>query len=148
MCCISARAQPLGLPIMAAQHSQHQPAPAHPHPHAANQASGNCSSNSHSNSSPDDDDFSWITSQDLVTLKEMGDESGLRPQDAVLRQHIKTLPKGSKPVRFVGEGAANAVFEFRVPEASRLAPGFKGWHHLPSDPLDVADGLAPLAPRA
>lgn len=102
------------LPIMAAQRSPPQPA------HATNQPS--------SGNNSDDDDFSWIATKDMLTLEEMSDEPGLRAHDAVARQHIKTLPRGTRPVRFVGEGAANAVFEFRVPEASRLAPDFKGWH--------------------
>lgn len=62
----------------------------------------------------------------MATLKEMSSEPGLVAHENLYRENIKTLPKGTKLVRFVGEGAANAVFEFKVPEASRLGADFKG----------------------
>lgn len=36
----------------------------------------------------------------------------------------KTLPPGTKPTKFVGEGAANAVFEIQVPQDNTQT--FKG----------------------
>lgn len=42
------------------------------------------------------------------------------------QKHFKHLPRGSKPVAFVGEGAANAVFEIKVPQYCLSDQSFKG----------------------
>ncbi|OAR00774.1 hypothetical protein LLEC1_07321 [Akanthomyces lecanii] len=47
-----------------------------------------------------------------------GDEMWQRP--------LKRLPRGSRPVTFVGEGAANAVFEIKVPQNGLPNQSFKG----------------------
>jgi inositol-pentakisphosphate 2-kinase len=39
---------------------------------------------------------------------------------------VSLLPRGTKPVRLVGEGAANAVFEIKVPPNSRMDAQFQG----------------------
>ncbi|UKZ54834.1 hypothetical protein TrVGV298_008648 [Trichoderma virens] len=39
---------------------------------------------------------------------------------------VSILPRGTKPVRLVGEGAANAVFEIKVPPGSRVGAQFQG----------------------
>ncbi|KAM0265210.1 hypothetical protein ACHAQJ_000363 [Trichoderma viride] len=39
---------------------------------------------------------------------------------------VSFLPRGTKPVRLVGEGAANAVFEIKVPPNSRMDAQFQG----------------------
>jgi inositol-pentakisphosphate 2-kinase len=39
---------------------------------------------------------------------------------------LKVLPKGTRPVKFIGEGSANAVFEIKVPDAGRHGHMFKG----------------------
>ncbi|OAA67423.1 inositol-pentakisphosphate 2-kinase [Cordyceps fumosorosea ARSEF 2679] len=48
--------------------------------------------------------------------------------DAMWQKHLKHkhLPRGSKPVAFVGEGAANAVFEIKVPQHGASDHNFKG----------------------
>ncbi|KAK0389379.1 hypothetical protein NLU13_2954 [Sarocladium strictum] len=62
----------------------------------------------------DECDDSWISPQDLERLKDI---SRYEPRDtAVDGQGILTLPPGTLPTRLVGEGAANAVFEFSVPQ--------------------------------
>lgn len=114
---LSCRA-PAPVPIMPAQPSP--PQLAHVHEAASRPSSANNS---------DDDDFSWVAPKDMVTLKEMNTEPSRLSHEMLYHQNIKTLPRGTKPVRFVGEGAANAVFEFQVPEGSGLAPDFKGRCH-------------------
>lgn len=44
------------------------------------------------------------------------------------KHHLKHkhLPRGSKPVAFVGEGAANAVFEIKLPQHGSSDSNFKG----------------------
>lgn len=42
------------------------------------------------------------------------------------QKHFKHLPKGTKPVTFVGEGAANAVFEIKIPHHGLRDQSFKG----------------------
>lgn len=39
---------------------------------------------------------------------------------------VKTLPKATIPIKLVGEGAANAVFEIRVPSDAPDAAVFQG----------------------
>lgn len=39
---------------------------------------------------------------------------------------VSILPRGTKPVRLVGEGAANAVFEIKLPPGSRVGAQFQG----------------------
>jgi hypothetical protein len=59
-------------------------------------------------------DDSWISPADLDRLRDI---ARYEPQDPAVNGHgIKSLPDGTIPTRLVGEGAANAVFEFRVPE--------------------------------
>ncbi|KAH7328425.1 inositol-pentakisphosphate 2-kinase-domain-containing protein [Stachybotrys elegans] len=69
----------------------------------------------------DGDDDDWISPQHMAILQEI-----LKERGAAYRTYIKTLPKGTKPVKFVGEGAANAVFEIQIPDNSPNASDFKG----------------------
>ncbi|KAJ6781378.1 hypothetical protein PWT90_04324 [Aphanocladium album] len=46
--------------------------------------------------------------------------------DEMWQKHFKHLPRGTKPVTFVGEGAANAVFEIKVPQHGLSDQNFKG----------------------
>ncbi|XWW97048.1 hypothetical protein V2A60_005029 [Cordyceps javanica] len=47
--------------------------------------------------------------------------------DEMRQKHLtKHLPRGSRPVAFVGEGAANAVFEIKVPQHGLSDQNFKG----------------------
>lgn len=50
------------------------------------------------------------------------------------QKHFKHLPRGSKPAAFVGEGAANAVFEIKVPHHGLADLNFKGNSSLLSPP--------------
>ncbi|KAL6867891.1 inositol-pentakisphosphate 2-kinase domain-containing protein [Trichoderma novae-zelandiae] len=46
--------------------------------------------------------------------------------DGAYHPLVSILPRGTKPVRLVGEGAANAVFEIKVPPSSRAGAQFQG----------------------
>lgn len=46
--------------------------------------------------------------------------------DGAYHPLVSILPRGTKPVRLVGEGAANAVFEIKVPPGSRVGAQFQG----------------------
>lgn len=46
--------------------------------------------------------------------------------DGAYHPLVSILPRGTKPVRLVGEGAANAVFEIKVPPNSRVGAQFQG----------------------
>ncbi|PQK12146.1 hypothetical protein BB8028_0003g07640 [Beauveria bassiana] len=46
--------------------------------------------------------------------------------DEMWQKHFKHLPRGSRPISFVGEGAANAVFEIKVPQHGVTDQSFKG----------------------
>lgn len=71
---------------------------------------------------------SWITSEDRSRLRAMTPAAATnRPLScALLHRLIKRLPPGSKPVKLVGEGAANAVFEIKVPRSHASKEDFKG----------------------
>ncbi|KAF4506875.1 hypothetical protein G6O67_006912 [Ophiocordyceps sinensis] len=59
-----------------------------------------------------DDDGSWITPQDMVLLKAVNPDVGLRSRNSFhQRPRVRRLPEGTRPLRLVGEGAANAVFQ-------------------------------------
>ncbi|KAI5465682.1 inositol-pentakisphosphate 2-kinase-domain-containing protein [Mariannaea sp. PMI_226] len=72
----------------------------------------------------DDDDF-WPTSQDVAEMAIM--LNGAATPLSWNRHSLKRLPRGTRPVRLVGEGAANAVFELGLPEGYPNASEFKGW---------------------
>ena len=84
----------------------------------------------------DCDGFSSSSIPNVVTaLEDMRPETALPTRsrswnDPHLQQQpqfrIKTLPRATQPVRLVGEGAANAVFELCVPDGCRDAKDFKG----------------------
>lgn len=48
------------------------------------------------------------------------------PTQEMWQKRFKHLPRGSKPVAFVGEGAANAVFEIKIPQHGVSDQNFKG----------------------
>ncbi|KAK5990155.1 Inositol-pentakisphosphate 2-kinase [Cladobotryum mycophilum] len=80
----------------------------------------------------EDEDYSWITPADMVILGDLRADpetpfSARDSRSSMYRQpQVSRLPKGTKPVRLVGEGAANAVFEIKVPRSSRISDHFKG----------------------
>ncbi|KAG6024494.1 hypothetical protein E4U41_001777 [Claviceps citrina] len=73
-------------------------------------------------------DSAWLTSQDMAILKVIGSEPCLANCQCQHHHHcIKRLPAGTKPVKLVGEGAANAVFELKAPpQRDRAARDLKG----------------------
>lgn len=73
-----------------------------------------------------DEDGSWITPRDMAILKGMGTELILMAGGNLHQACIKWLPAGTKPVRLIGEGAANAVFEIKVPHRDRAGQKFTG----------------------
>ena len=60
----------------------------------------------------------WISAEDMALLNQLKGES-----PSATYHHIKRLPSGTKPVRLVGEGAANAVFEIKVPRGNEFKGG-------------------------
>ncbi|KAG5976808.1 hypothetical protein E4U55_007214 [Claviceps digitariae] len=75
-----------------------------------------------------DSNSTWLNSKDMAILKVISCEPCLANCQGQHHHHcIKRLPPGTKPVKLVGEGAANAVFELKIPQRDR--PGrdsFKG----------------------
>ncbi|EFY98743.1 inositol-pentakisphosphate 2-kinase [Metarhizium robertsii] len=75
-----------------------------------------------------DHDGGWLTPQDMAILKVLGSEPC--PMNCLGQHHhqcLKRLPSGTKPVKLVGEGSANAVFEIKVPPRDRAGRDFKGY---------------------
>ncbi|KAH8737834.1 inositol-pentakisphosphate 2-kinase-domain-containing protein [Ilyonectria robusta] len=71
------------------------------------------------------EDDLWPTSQDVAEMAIM-----LNGSAAPLswdRHSLKRLPRGARPVKLIGEGAANAVFELALPEGYPPSSEFKGW---------------------
>lgn len=60
----------------------------------------------------------WISPKDMALLNKLKGES-----PGATYHHIKCLPSGTMPVRLVGEGAANAVFEIKVPRGNEFKGG-------------------------
>lgn len=60
----------------------------------------------------------WISPTDMALLDKLKGES-----PGATYHHIKRLPSGTKPIRLVGEGAANAVFEIKVPRGNEFKGG-------------------------
>ncbi|KEY66815.1 hypothetical protein S7711_09499 [Stachybotrys chartarum IBT 7711] len=71
------------------------------------------------------DGYPWITSRDMAIIKDVAKQRGFDDPALYLGQ-LKTLPKGTRPVRLIGEGSANAVFELKFPETCRHASEFNG----------------------
>ncbi|KAG5952647.1 hypothetical protein E4U57_005916 [Claviceps arundinis] len=77
-----------------------------------------------------EDDSIWLKPQDMAILKATaavrGESCLANCQD---QQHhcIKRLPVGAKPVKLVGEGAANAVFELKYPSRDRAGRDLQGF---------------------
>lgn len=70
------------------------------------------------------EDDLWPTSQDVAEMAIM-----LNGSAAPLswdRHSLKRLPRGARPVKLIGEGAANAVFELALPEGYPPSSEFKG----------------------
>ncbi|TWU73719.1 hypothetical protein ED733_005200 [Metarhizium rileyi] len=74
-----------------------------------------------------DDDGAWLTSQDMAILKVLGGEPCSINSSGQHHHCLKRLPTGTKPVKLVGEGSANAVFEIKVPPHDRAGRSFKGY---------------------
>ncbi|KAG5925735.1 hypothetical protein E4U53_003235 [Claviceps sorghi] len=90
-----------------------------------------------------DHDSTWLNSQDMAILKVIGCEPCLANCQGQHHHCVKRLPAGTKPVRLVGEGAANAVFELKVPQRDRA-----GRDNLKGLLLRVAKVHSPGAPLA
>jgi inositol-pentakisphosphate 2-kinase len=71
-----------------------------------------------------EDDHIWPTAQDVVEMSIMLNGSALPLSWS--RETLKRLPMGTRPVKMVGEGAANVVFELGIPEGNLRANDFKG----------------------
>ncbi|RSL86972.1 hypothetical protein CEP52_015667 [Fusarium oligoseptatum] len=72
-----------------------------------------------------EDDQLWPTSQDVAEMAIMIHGSAVPLSWS--RETLKRLPPGTRPLKLVGEGAANVVFELAVPEGFPWAHEFKGW---------------------
>ncbi|KAM5351440.1 hypothetical protein ACJ41O_004163 [Fusarium nematophilum] len=75
--------------------------------------------------SSSEDDHVWPTPQDVVEMAIMIHDSAAPL--SWTRESLKRLPLGTRPLKLVGEGAANAVFELAIPEGVPWAHEFKGW---------------------
>ncbi|KAF4333573.1 inositol-pentakisphosphate 2-kinase [Fusarium beomiforme] len=75
--------------------------------------------------SSSEDDHVWPTPQDVVEMSIMLNGSAIPL--SWTRESLKRLPMGTRPVKMVGEGAANVVFELSIPEGNLWANDFKGW---------------------
>ncbi|EXA49536.1 hypothetical protein FOQG_00908 [Fusarium oxysporum f. sp. raphani 54005] len=75
--------------------------------------------------SSSEDDHVWPTPQDVVEMSIMLNGSAVPL--SWTRESLKRLPMGTRPVKMVGEGAANVVFELGIPEGNMWANDFKGW---------------------
>ncbi|KAL7798486.1 inositol-pentakisphosphate 2-kinase domain-containing protein [Trichoderma ceciliae] len=64
-----------------------------------------------------------VPALDMLDMLDMLDTSD---SSSVYHPLVSILPRGTKPVRLVGEGAANAVFEIKVPPSSRVDAQFQG----------------------
>ncbi|KYK60019.1 hypothetical protein DCS_01153 [Drechmeria coniospora] len=79
----------------------------------------------HDDAGLDDDDCSWITPKDMALLKALAAADASR---GTLQHHgrPKMLPRGTRPLKLVGEGSANAVFELKLPRHNGSVPEFHG----------------------
>ncbi|KOS21313.1 Inositol-pentakisphosphate 2-kinase [Escovopsis weberi] len=91
-------------------------------------------------SDPDEGDISWMTFSDMAVLKAMAGgyqpsicakcQSGSLSDGGSVKAHklpaLARLPQGTKIVKFVGEGTANAVFEIAVPPDCPTRDRFEG----------------------
>ncbi|RFN46840.1 inositol-pentakisphosphate 2-kinase [Fusarium flagelliforme] len=75
--------------------------------------------------SSSEDDHIWPTAQDVVEMSIMLNGSALPLSWS--RETLKRLPMGTRPIKMVGEGAANVVFELGIPEGNVRAKEFRGW---------------------
>ncbi|KAF4452552.1 Inositol-pentakisphosphate 2-kinase [Fusarium austroafricanum] len=75
--------------------------------------------------SSSEDDHVWPTPQDVVEMSIMLNGSAVPL--SWTRESLKRLPIGSRPIKMVGEGAANVVFELGIPEGNMWANDFNGW---------------------
>lgn len=73
-----------------------------------------------------DDDSAWLNPQDMAILKVISSEPCLANCQDQHHRCVKRLPAGTKPVKLVGEGSANAVFEIKVPQRDRAGRDMKG----------------------
>jgi hypothetical protein len=73
------------------------------------------------------EDELWPTEQDIAEMSLM-----LYNPPVPLsweRRSLKRLPPGAMPVKLIGEGAANVVFEIGFPPDYQSAPTFQGESH-------------------
>jgi inositol-pentakisphosphate 2-kinase len=84
-------------------------------------------------SSPDD--HIWPTPQDVVEMSIMLNGSAVPL--SWNRETLKRLPMGTRPIKLIGEGAANVVFELDIPEGNKWANDFKGWLYLLSSIINM-----------
>ena len=69
---------------------------------------------------------SWVAPQDMAILQAQGAEPGFKSRGGLRQSRLRRLPRGTRPVKLVGEGAANAVFELKIPRRSCSDSGFTG----------------------
>ena len=62
----------------------------------------------------------WISRQDTENSTRLTDANDLARNGDKSDKIVRSLPKGCKLGNMVGEGAANAVFEFQLPDGSHL----------------------------
>lgn len=74
--------------------------------------------------STSEDDLLWPTAQDVTEMAIMIQGSAVPLSWS--RDTLKRLPRGTRPLKLVGEGAANVVFELALPKESPSAHEFKG----------------------
>ncbi|POR34102.1 Inositol-pentakisphosphate 2-kinase [Tolypocladium paradoxum] len=73
-----------------------------------------------------DDGDPWLTPQDMALLQALGADPGLKGRGSLRQSRMRRLPRGTRPTKLIGEGAANAVFEFKIPRRSCSDPDFTG----------------------
>lgn len=65
----------------------------------------------------------WISRPDMGRLRQLAEMQDPTDPSASRAHSVKALPSGCKLVGLVGEGAANAVFEFQLPDGGYLYHG-------------------------
>lgn len=80
-----------------------------------------------------EEDDLWPTAQDVAEMAIM--LNGVATPLSWNRHSLKRLPRGTRPIKLIGEGAANAVFELGVPEGYPNPSEFQGLFPFPHFPF-------------
>jgi inositol-pentakisphosphate 2-kinase len=75
----------------------------------------------------DENDDSWVPKEDVIRLQDIARYDANDP--AVSDEGVKSLPGGTVPTRYIGEGAANVVFEISLPKDHPYAGYFRREHN-------------------